>query len=83
MRRASMFVLSLLIFSQRVMEDNETPKTSTTSLRSMLRSKAFNTFSLRSLEYAFMPASIREAQPTCNPLSEGSGDANDLSRFST
>jgi len=70
MGRASMSPLYLLIFSQRFMEGNETPKTSTTSLRFMPRSTASNTFSLRSLEYAFMTASIREAQPTCNSLSE-------------
>jgi hypothetical protein len=67
MGRGSMSPLSLLIFSQRFMEGNESPKTSTTSLRLMPRSTASNTFSLSSLGYAFMPASIRKAQPKCNP----------------
>jgi hypothetical protein len=49
MGRGSMSPLSLLIFSQRFMEGNESPKTSTTSLRLMPRSTASNTFSLSSL----------------------------------
>jgi hypothetical protein len=67
---------SLLIFSQRFMEGKETPKTLATSLRSMPRSTASSTLSLRSFEYAFMPESIHEAQPTCNPLSEIVHDAD-------
>jgi hypothetical protein len=60
---------SCLIFSQRFMQGKETPKTRTTSLRSMPRSTASNTLSLRSFEYGFLPTSIYEAQPTRNPLS--------------
>src|SRR3954452_21295030 len=52
------------------MEGKETPKTLPTSLRSMPRSRASNTLSLRSFEYAFMSGSIHEAQPSRNALSE-------------
>src|ERR687886_1219220 len=43
-----------LLFSQRLMVDREIPKSSATSLLGMPRSMAESTFSLRSLEYAFM-----------------------------
>jgi hypothetical protein len=68
MALASTVPVSLLLLSQRLMEGIETPKTSATSLRSMPRSTAPSTLSLRSFEYAFMPASIYEDQPTRNPL---------------
>ena len=68
MGRASTSPRSLLILSQRFMEARETPKTLATSLRSMPRSTASNTLSLRSFEYGFMPGSIHEAQPTRNSL---------------
>ena len=71
MGRGSTSPASFLIFSQRFTEGKETPKTPATSLRSMPRSTASNTLSLRSFEYAFMPTSIHEAQPTRNPLSDG------------
>lgn len=70
MGRGSTSPLSLLIFSQRFMEGKETPKTLPTSLRSMPRSRASNTLSLRSFEYAFMSGSIHEAQPSRNALSD-------------
>ena len=53
------------------MEGKETLKTLPTSLRSMPRSRASNTLSLRSFEYAFMSGSIHEAQPSRNALSAG------------
>ena len=55
------------------MEGKETPKTRATSLRSIPRSTASNTFSLRSFEYGFMPRSVHEAQPTRILLSAQGG----------
>ena len=59
---------SLRRLSQRLIEGREIPKTRATSLRSMPRSTASNTFSLRSFEYGFMPGSFHEDQPSRNPL---------------
>src|SRR5829696_103022 len=44
----------LLLFSQRLMVERETPKSSWTSLLRMPRSMAASAFNLRSFEYAFM-----------------------------
>ena len=66
--RASRSPVSLLLLSQRFMEGTETPKTFATSPRSMPRSTASNTLSLRSFEYGFMPGSLHEDQPSRNPL---------------
>jgi hypothetical protein len=46
--------VSLRLFSQRLIEGNEIPKTLATSSRGIPRSTASNTFSLRSSEYALM-----------------------------
>ncbi len=62
---------SLRRLSQRLIEGREIPKTRATSLRSMPRSTASNTFSLRSFEYGFMPGSFHEDQPSRNPLYMG------------
>lgn len=59
---------SLRRLSQRLIEGTEIPKTPATSLRSIPRSTASNTFSLRSFEYAFMRGSFHEDQPSRNPL---------------
>jgi hypothetical protein len=53
MGRGSTSPCSRLIFSQRLMEAKQTPKTLATSPRSMPRSMASSTLSLRSFEYAF------------------------------
>jgi len=60
--------LSLRRLSQRLIEGTEIPKTRATSLRGTPRSRASNTLSLKSFEYAFMPGSFHEDQPSRNPL---------------
>ena len=62
--------LSLRLLSQRLIEGTEIPKIPATSLRGIPRSTASNTLSLRSFEYAFMPGSFHEDQPSRNLLSE-------------
>jgi hypothetical protein len=74
-RCASTSLCSLLIFSQRFTEGSETPKILATSLRSMPRSMASNTLSLRSFEYAFIYGRIHEARSSRNaPLELRQGE---------
>lgn len=60
--------LSLRLLNQRLIEGTEIPKIRATSLRGIPRSTAFNTFSLRFFEYAFMLGSFYEDQSLRNPL---------------
>jgi hypothetical protein len=60
--------VSLRRLSQRLIEGTEIPNISATSLRGIPRSRASNTSSLRSFEYAFIPGSFYEDQSSRNPL---------------
>ena len=68
MAEGSTSPLSLRRLSQRLIEGSEIPKILATSLRGIPRSTASNTLSLKSFEYAFMPGSFHEDQPSSNPL---------------
>src|SRR5215216_1296035 len=57
-----------LLFSQRLMVDRETPKSSVTSLLGMPRSMAASVFNLRSFEYAFMWNILMQVRYLRKPL---------------
>src|SRR5215210_2513234 len=67
---ASTTPLSLRRLSQRLIEGTEIPKTRATSFRGIPPSTASSALSLRSFEYAFMPGSLRQDQPSRNSLSD-------------
>jgi hypothetical protein len=60
--------VSRRLFSQRLIEGKEIPKTLANSSRGIPRSTASNTFSLRSFEYALMPNGFAEDQLSRKPL---------------
>jgi Ca2+-binding RTX toxin-like protein len=64
----------LLLFSQRLTVERETPKRFWTSLLGTPRSMAASAFNLRSFEYAFMPNILARVRYLRKPLLGGEGN---------